>query len=172
MKKSMGSPNVAETSLAPYHSNSSGSANSEKTQEKEEELVPGTFLGIDFGKSKIGLAIADEETRMAFAFDTLENNAGFLDNLKEIIRCENVKTIVAGMAKHEKDEQGSLEKKAFAQMIEKETNIPVVFQDEMFTTKMAQENIKKMGGRKIAQSDDEEAARILLQDWLDKNQTG
>lgn len=141
MEKSMGSQNMAEES---------------------------TFLGIDFGKAKIGLAIADEETRMAFAFDTLKNNKEFLENLKEIVARKQVKTIILGMVKHEKDPESAAEKDKFAQMIEKELGIKVEYQDEMFTTKMAQENIKQRGGRNISSTDDQEAARIILQSWLDK----
>ena len=129
----------------------------------------GTFLGVDFGKAKIGLAIADEETKMAFAFDTLKNDKEFLGKLKEIVACEHVKTIVMGTTKHEKDEESAEEKIKFAKLLEKELGLEVVLQEEMFTTKMAQANIKMRGGKNIAKSDDQEAARIILQEWLDGN---
>ena len=125
------------------------------------------ILGIDFGKSKIGLAIADSETRMAFAFDTLSNDNNFLKKIGKIVEKENVKTVIMGMTKHDKDAKSAKEKIIFAKMIEKEIGMPVVFQDEMFTTKMAQDNIKQRGGRNIAKTDDQEAARIILQSWLD-----
>ena len=125
-------------------------------------------LGLDFGKSKIGLALADSETRMAFAFDTLKNDKDFLKNLKEIVESENVKTIVIGVARHEKDLKSAEEKNDFGKKIEKQFSVEVAYQDEMFTTKMAQENIKKRGGKNIAEFDDKEAARIILQSWLDR----
>ena len=125
------------------------------------------ILGIDFGKSKIGLAIADSETRMAFAFDTLQNDKNFLQKLREIVEKEGVKTVIMGMTRHDKDAESANEKIIFAKMIEKEIGMPVVFQDEMFTTKMAQNNIKQRGGKNIAKTDDKEAARIILQSWLD-----
>lgn len=128
-----------------------------------------SFLGVDFGKSKIGLAIADGETRMAFAFDTLKNDKDFLNKLKEIIERENVAIIVIGMTKHEKDEQSAQEKIQFAKLLETEIGVEIVFHDEMFTTKMAHANIKMRGGRNIAKTDDQEAARIILQEWLDLN---
>ena len=132
------------------------------------EAQIGHILGIDFGKSKIGLAIADEETRMAFDFDTLVNDRNFLKKLKEIVKKEDVKAIVMGMTKHDKDLESAKEKMVFAEIIEKEIGMPVVFQDEMFTTKMAQDNIKQRGGRNIAKTDDQEAARIILQSWLER----
>ncbi|KKQ46059.1 MAG: hypothetical protein US63_C0007G0036 [Candidatus Moranbacteria bacterium GW2011_GWC2_37_8] len=126
------------------------------------------ILGVDFGKSKIGLAIADDETKMAFAYDTLKNDKEFLKNLKEIVSCENVKTVVIGMTRHQKDDESVKEKLNFAKTIENELGIEIVFHEEMFTTKMAQANIKMRGGRNIAASDDQEAARIILQSWLDR----
>ena len=168
MTKSTGMQNMAKISPIQHHSNSSRDAFCEKTSEREKEMAPGTFLGVDFGKAKIGLAIADEETKMAFAFDTLKNDREFFKNLKEIVACENVKMIVIGMTVHEKDAKSVLEKQQFGEKIEKELGIKVAFQDEMFTTKMAQDNIKMRGGRNVAKLDDQEAARIILQSWLDR----
>ena len=127
------------------------------------------YLGLDFGKAKIGLAIADNETRMAFAFSTLKNDKNFLQKLKEIVENENIKAIVIGITRHEKDQQSAEEKMEFAKMVKKETGLVPVFQEEMFTTKMATENLKQSGQKNIAAKDDQEAARIILQSWLDKN---
>jgi len=140
----------------------------EKSIGSSNEAEVSHIIGIDFGKSKIGLAIADSETRMAFAFDTLENDKDFLQKLREIITKEDVKTIIMGMTKHDKDTESAKEKIIFTKMIEKEIGIPIIFQDEMFTTKMAQDNIKQRGGRNIARTDDQEAARIILQSWLER----
>jgi len=121
-----------------------------------------TFLGLDFGTAKIGLALADEETRMAFAHSTLANDREFLDKLRDITQQEHVKMIIMGVTRFGGDEKNADEK------IE-ELGIAVMFQDEMFTTKMAHANIKMRGGRDIAKTDDQEAARIILQSWLDRN---
>ena len=43
------------------------------------------YLGIDFGKAKIGLAVADSETRIAFSFGVLKNDKNLMKNLKNII---------------------------------------------------------------------------------------
>ena len=139
-----------------------------KSIDSSDMAQASTCLGVDFGKAKIGLAIADEETKMAFAFDTLKNDKEFLPALKEIVRCENVKTIVIGTTRHEKDDESSKEKDRFVELLRSEIKVEIVTQEEMFTTKMAQANIKMHGGRNIAQKDDQEAARIILQSWLDR----
>ena len=54
--------------------------------------------------------------------------------------------------------------------MKKKLGISVEFFDEMFSTKMAHANIKMRGGKNIAEFDDQEAARIILQGWLDKMQ--
>ncbi len=167
MDKSIDNQNTAHLSHIPHHLKSSSSANSDKNSEREKAMVLGTFLGIDYGQAKIGLALADEETRMAFAFDVLKNDREFLKKLREIIVNENVKKIVIGLTKHERDTKSVAEKKEFAQKIEKEFSLEVFFQEEMFTTKIAQENLKMRGGRNVAKFDDQEAARIILQAWLD-----
>ena len=140
----------------------------EKSIGSQNEAEIKGILGIDFGKSKIGLAIADSETRMAFAFNTLPNNKDFFNKLRKIIQDKEVSTIIIGMTKHENDPKSAEEKNEFIRRIEKETGIMPALQDEMFTTKMAQENIKLRGGRNISRTDDQEAARIILQSWLDR----
>lgn len=132
-------------------------------------MVAGGFLGVDFGVSKIGLAIADGETRMAFAYSTLANDKLFWEKIRQIVANENIGLIVVGLTRHEKDEKSAKEKEEFAKMLEKEICIEVVFEDEAFTTKMAQDNIKMRGGKNIAKTDDQEAARIILQSWLDRD---
>jgi len=44
----------------------------------------------------------------------------------------------------------------------------VEYQNEMFTTKIAQANLMEKGIKSIKKYDDMEAARIILQSWLDK----
>jgi len=126
-----------------------------------------SFLGVDFGKAKIGLALADGETRLAFALGTLKNDREFQAKLKKIIFEKNITKIIIGKTKHGKDLQSSEEKLKFGRELEGKLGVSVEFFEEMFTTKMAHENIKMRGGKNIAQFDDQEAARIILQSWLD-----
>lgn len=126
------------------------------------------ILGVDFGEAKIGLAIADDETKMAFAFDTLGNDKNLLSKLKEIADCENVRIVVIGMTAHEKDPESAKKKQAFGEEVAKQLGVEVFYQEEMFTTKMAQANMIAKGLRDVGKKDDAEAARIILQEWLDK----
>jgi putative Holliday junction resolvase len=119
-------------------------------------------LGIDFGKAKIGLAVADSETRIAFSFGVLKNDKELIDNLKNIIKKKGISRIVVGNAGEEV--------KDFVAALEKKLNIPIEFQNEMYSTREAERNLIEKGARKIKRFDDQEAARIILQSWLDRSQ--
>lgn len=128
------------------------------------------ILGIDFGSAKIGLALADSETKIASAYKTIENNKNFLVNLGEIISRENIKTVIIGKPGYINT---SVETRLIASVQKlakdlEELGVVVEFQDEMFTTKMAEANLKEKGMKKLKRFDNEEAARIILQSWLDK----
>ena len=127
----------------------------------------GKYLGVDYGESKVGLAIADEETKMAFAFDTLINDKNLYTNLKEIISCEDVATVVIGLPSHVNRQETEYLSEKFAKKLAQFTNAKIVFQDEMFTTKMAKANLIERGVKSVDKHDDAEAARIILQEWLD-----
>ena len=56
------------------------------------------ILGVDFGAAKIGLALAERETKIAFTYTTLPNNKDFLEKLAEIIKKESVDLIIIGIS--------------------------------------------------------------------------
>jgi putative Holliday junction resolvase len=126
------------------------------------------ILGIDYGKSKIGLALADSETKMAFAYKTIENNDKLLNNLSEMIKNKNVSKVVIGIPSYVG--KGEVEKEALnlGGLLKDKLGVEVFYQNEMFTTKMAQDNLIEKGIKGIGDFDDQESARIILEDWLDK----
>ena len=124
-------------------------------------------LGVDFGKAKIGLAFADTETKIAFSLSILENNNQLFDKLRKIIQEKEIGKIVLGITNYANREDE--EKKSFGKKLESELKIPVELHNEMFTTKMAQDNLKESGAKNIGKIDDSESAKIILQSWLDKN---
>lgn len=127
------------------------------------------YLGIDFGKTRIGLALADSETKIAFAYGTLKNDKNFLRSLAEIIKKEKVEKVIIGVPVFLKHKEMEQEIKKWGEMIKDALAVEVGYQDEMFTTKMAEEKLKEKGARKIKECNDREAARIILQEWLDRH---
>lgn len=126
-------------------------------------------LGIDYGAAKVGLAVADCETKIAFVLGTLKNGKDFLSSLWEIIKKENIDKIIIGIPSYASRKEVMYEGEKLGETIMKELpEIKVEYQNEMFTTKMAQNKLVERGVRNVKKHDDEEAARIILQSWLDR----
>lgn len=130
--------------------------------------IAGNYLGIDWGESKIGLALAHEETQVAVAYRTLRNSADIFGDIKKIIETESVTGLVVGIPKQHHS-QGRKESEQFGNSLAQVTGLPVHFTNEMFTTKIAQQTLSLLGEKRLSQIDDAESARILLQDWLDSH---
>lgn len=110
------------------------------------------ILGIDYGRSKIGLATA--EGSLASPWKVVKPN-----EIEDLIKNENFDKIVVGVSEGEMGE----ESKAFAQKIGAETY------DETLSTFEAQE-MSKAGGmrrKKRKEMEDAFAATIMLQNYLD-----
>lgn len=127
------------------------------------------YLGIDWGMADLGLALADAETRMAFAYDSLPNDDNLMSNLVEITSQENVGKVIIGIPVFANSQEGENKARKLGEKIKKEINVEVYYQNEMFTTKMAESNLKEKGAKNIKTQDDKESARIILQEWLDNN---
>jgi len=127
------------------------------------------YLGIDYGKSDVGLALADEETKMAFVYKTVKNDKNFLQNLAEIIGKEDVKAVIIGIPQYKikygadpVKSQGDNGARKLGKFLEKNLKVEVEYQNEMFTTKMAQANLIERHVKGIKRFDDQEAAKIIL----------
>jgi len=68
-----------------------GSQNKTKTSQ---------ILAIDYGQSKVGLAMGDSLVKIAFAYKTLPNNDNFFAELSEIIAREEIKKVIIGLPGH------------------------------------------------------------------------
>lgn len=128
------------------------------------------YLGIDYGKADVGLALADSETKMAFACGKLKNDKNLLDNILREIKRKNVIAAVVGLPQHGNINVNINEYRQFGEKLKNKGKIDVNYYNEMFTTKMAQDNLIGKGMKNIKRYDNQEAARIILQEWLDGNE--
>jgi putative transcription antitermination factor YqgF len=126
------------------------------------------YLAIDYGQSRVGLALGDNEVSIAFAYKTLDNDEKLIDNLRKIIQEREIDQIVLGKIGMPGEQKKSFDAQKVGEQMEKELGVVVKYQEEMFSTKMAQNSLKEKGTKKIKELDNQEAARIILQSWLDK----
>ncbi|HLN19393.1 MAG TPA: Holliday junction resolvase RuvX [Patescibacteria group bacterium] len=126
------------------------------------------ILGVDYGDAKIGLAIADLETKIATRLTTLSNNKGLFEDLIKIIRENEITTVVIGVPSYINSEDVQYPSEDFGYTLKNLLpEIEIQFANEMFSTKIAQTNLIEKGIKGIKKHDHEEAARIILQGWLD-----
>ncbi len=125
------------------------------------------YLGIDWGSAKVGLSLAHSETGLALPYATLPNNKDLIRKIGEIIVREEVGTVVIGIPSYVNREEVEYPGEAFGRLLAGHFPVRIAYQNEMFTTKLAREHLIAVGARRISEHDDEEAAKIILQEWLD-----
>ena len=131
------------------------------------------ILSIDYGEKRIGLAISDENEKLASRFLTLENKSQkkSIAEIKRITLEKNIQKIIIGIPIGLKGESGQTRNiKEFSAKLNENIEIPVIEVNEVFTSKMAEENLLQAGvkSRDIKETIDQEAARIILQDYLNQ----
>jgi putative Holliday junction resolvase len=132
------------------------------------------YLGIDFGERHIGVAISDDEERVAVAVDTVirSSDGQAVDAVLAIAGEQGAEGIVVGEPKRLDGTVGDAARRArgFAAKLGASTKMPIVLYDEALTSHEATSRLREAGaGRKKRRNAVHElAAQILLQDWLDR----
>lgn len=132
----------------------------------------GRVLALDVGKKRIGMAISDELRITAQGMETFARTRVRDDiaKLKQIAGAWNVRTLLIGKPLHMsgRESRQSIYTREFADRLEHEIGIPVVFWDERLTSVEAERTLREMGAslREKKKATDRLAAVILLQSYL------
>ena len=133
----------------------------------------GRVLGIDYGDSRIGLAMSDPLKIIASPFKTIRNegNEKCLQVFQSLIKEKDVEAIVVGLPIGLKGQETVQTKKvrAFAKLLYA-LKLPIHLEDERLSSvsaekSMIQQNIKTGHNKGLI---DQRAAAIILQQFLDK----
>ena len=144
------------------------------------------YLGIDYGAKRIGIALSDEKGKMAFAYGVIANQGTkkALTEIKKICAENSVGKIVLGKSLNYKGEPNPImeEIELFKIALEKETGLPIDYQNETLTSAEARrplEGLRKrpavLSKRKSPEKEkkarmkiDASAAALILMSFLDK----
>lgn len=117
------------------------------------ERPGGRILALDYGRTKIGLALADAEARIAEPHDTMErvNRNEDMRRLRELVRDQNVKQVVVGLPLRLDGTLGEMaeEVTGFAERVRKQVGVPVELVDERLTSWEAERILEEELGRRI-----------------------
>ncbi len=122
------------------------------------------YIGIDFGSKRIGIAVGDSENNVAFPKCVVLNDKETILAIKKIITEEKIGEIVIGESKNLDGSDNPIMKKikVFVEEIKKETNLPIHFEPEFFSSKQASQI---QGENEML---DASSASIILGSYLNK----
>ncbi|MDD4310399.1 MAG: Holliday junction resolvase RuvX [Candidatus Cloacimonetes bacterium] len=132
----------------------------------------GRIMAVDYGEKRIGIALSDPMRIFAKPLLVIANQGEeeVLSSLQHLITQHQVSLILVGMpyAIDGSNTPKTEETQVFLEMLKHNVNIPVLFQDERYSTCDADAELKKLGytwqeARKIK---DAMAACIFLKDYL------
>lgn len=134
------------------------------------------ILGIDYGTKKIGIALSDESGKFAFPKTIVPSGVGALRDIVDIVEQESVQEIVIGCSLDQAGKRNEIMEDidVFVEELYKLTNIPVILQDERFssTAVRAFDFTKPVASPRRSEKKtdplDDRAAAIMLQRYLDK----
>ena len=123
------------------------------------------YLGIDFGSKRVGIAVSDENGKMAFPKSVISNDKRLIENIKHFCDKEKIEKIIIGDSKDSnmKDNPVMKDIRRFAEMVSREISLPIEFQLEFMTSQQA---VLIQGENDMI---DASAAAIILQSFLDKS---
>jgi putative holliday junction resolvase len=128
-------------------------------------------IGLDWGTVRIGIAMSDEDQKLAFPLQhTLEASTA-IDDIQHMIEEYGVDKVIMGMPVSLKGEDtGSTEKaKKFAQKLQERIKMDVEFIDERFSSVASTHALHEQGVKEEEQRHikDNIAAALMLQQYLD-----
>lgn len=134
------------------------------------------LLGIDYGSKKVGIAVSDEGGTLAFPKKILANTDSLIDEIKILCAEEKIEAIVFGESIDQNGEENEImvDIHKFKEILDQELKLPIFMQRESFTSMHAQhvakaDRPKARKTKKPARKDDDEsAAALILQRYLDK----
>lgn len=130
-------------------------------------------LGVDFGTTRVGLAISDPLGLTARPLSVVPRSE-VLEEVENLVKEQDIGTIVVGLPTGLSGGEGvsATEARKLAEEIRTVTGVDVVMVDERFTSRLAEVALLESGmkRRKRRETVDKVAAAIILQDYLDRNQ--
>lgn len=130
------------------------------------------ILGIDYGSSKVGLALGDSELKVATPYKVIAP-PGLVLEIDRLIERQGLDLVVLGLPLNMKGEETEQTRivRQFAEELKKEISLDIVFEDERLTTIQAIKGASPTKPRARAEGRsraDAVAAMYILQSYLER----
>jgi putative Holliday junction resolvase len=130
------------------------------------------LLGLDYGLSRIGIAVSDATDTIASPLATHQEarDGSILARLRELVRERGITAVVVGLPLTTRGEDAAMAARArsFARRVGEELGLPVHLVDERFSSREAT-GLLRLGGRRRRPKEEVDAlaAALILQQFLD-----
>lgn len=128
-----------------------------------------TYIALDVGEKRIGVAVGDDAIKIAVPFETIEVDGSERERIARLVVQENAATVVIGYPRNQSGEataQTAYVETFAASLVDIAPNI--VFQDESLTSVLAEQRLKSYKKPYTKGDIDAQAAAIILQDYLEQ----
>ena len=110
-------------------------------------MVFGRRIGIDYGQTRIGIAICDQDGLVATPLTTLKNDKTLFSKLDELVALYSPVGFYLGKPIHLSGVEGATADlvAAFAERLKSSFDLPVTFIDERLTSSRSRKLLRKVG---------------------------
>jgi len=136
-------------------------------------------LGFDYGVKKIGVAVGDTETNIASALTTVQavNQKTGWDGISQLVDTWKPVKMIVGVSRQEDGSDNEVTPKMlrFSRQLEGRYQCAVELIDEALTTFEAKQMLfdeVQVNASKLWEVQDQLAAQLILQSWLNTQQQG
>lgn len=129
-----------------------------------------TYLALDIGEKRIGVAVGDDIVRIAVPLETIDVDGNQLDRLARIVVDHEPDLVVIGYPRNQSGEPTA--QTDFVEEVAKQLAdiMPkIVFQDESLTSVLAEQRLKSYKKPYTKADIDAQAAALILQDYLEQH---
>jgi methionine--tRNA ligase beta chain len=125
------------------------------------------YLGIDYGEKRVGLAVSDNEGKVAFPKEVLENNPDLLKKILEFSKANLVEAVVIGESRDFEGKENKINPKiiSFKRELFGVIKLPIFLEPEFLSSAQVEKTFGK------TEKLDASAASIILQTFLDKEKS-
>jgi putative Holliday junction resolvase len=141
-------------------------------------LSTGSYLGFDFGNKKIGTAVGQLMTKTASPLETIRslNQVPNWDKIAQLIKEWQPEGLVVGFSRQADGSDNPITPRMlkFCRQLNGRYNLPVFQVDEALSTFEAKQMLYddvQVSASKLWAVQDQLAAQLILQSWLNQQQT-
>lgn len=130
------------------------------------------IIALDVGQRRIGVARAGLVARLPQPQGAIMHSDQVMSDIHKLVTQENVAAVVIGLPRGLEGQETSQTRhvREFAQELKAQLDVPIYFQDEALTSKLAEQELHTRGVEYNKEDIDALAATYILRDFLETHQ--